>query len=46
MKVAVLITGQPIAGIKNSTHILNTIITPNNADVFMHMWYDKDSPIG
>tara|TARA_B110000285_G_scaffold178473_1_gene200725 strand:+ start:109 stop:912 length:804 start_codon:yes stop_codon:yes gene_type:complete len=46
MKVAVLITGQPIAGIKNSSHVLNTIIAPNNADVFMHMWYDKDSPIG
>ncbi|MDC1151165.1 hypothetical protein OAS95_01175 [Pelagibacteraceae bacterium] len=46
MKVAVLITGQPISGIKNSSHIINTIIAPNNADVFMHMWYDKDSPIG
>tara|TARA_B110000285_G_scaffold107365_1_gene122045 strand:- start:4365 stop:5168 length:804 start_codon:yes stop_codon:yes gene_type:complete len=46
MKVAVLITGQPIAGIKNSTNVLNNIINPNNADVFMHMWYDKDSPLG
>ena len=46
MKVAVLITGQPIAGIKNSSHIINTIINPNNADVFMHMWYDEDSPLG
>lgn len=46
MKVAVLITGQPIAGIKNSSHVLNNIIAPNNADVFMHMWYDKDYPIG
>ena len=43
MKVAVLITGQPNAAIKNSKHIINTIIAPNNADVFMHMWYDKDN---
>jgi hypothetical protein len=43
MKVAVLISGQPIAAIKNSQHIINTIIAPNNADVFMHMWYDKEN---
>jgi hypothetical protein len=43
MKVAVLISGQPMAAVKNSEHIINAIIAPNNADVFMHMWYDKDN---
>jgi hypothetical protein len=43
MKVAVLLVGQPRNAIQCSENILKNIILPNNADVFIHTWYDKDN---
>ena len=42
MKVAVLLFGQPRDAIKCSESILKNLIIPNNADVFLHTWYDEN----
>jgi hypothetical protein len=41
-KVAVCISGQPRAAKETFNLIMNNIIRPNNADVFIHMNYDPD----
>jgi hypothetical protein len=42
MKVALLLCGQPRRALETCDIIKKLIIEPNNADVFMHMWYDDD----
>lgn len=42
MKTAVLITGQPRLLDEHKDSIMENLISPNNADVFMHMWYSED----
>lgn len=42
MKVALLLTGQPRCALETCEIIKKLIIDPNNADVFMHMWYDEN----
>jgi hypothetical protein len=42
MKVAVCLSGQPRKALETYPYIYNNIIAPNNADVFIHMNYDKD----
>ena len=43
MKVAVCLSGQPRKALETYPYIYNNIILPNNADVFIHMNYDKDT---
>ena len=43
MKVAVLLCGQPRRALDTCTDIINKIILPNNADVFIHCWYDSEN---
>ena len=43
MKVALCLSGQPRKALDTYPYIYNNIILPNNADVFIHMNYDKDS---
>lgn len=43
MKVAICISGQPRAIRSGYESIYRNLIAPNNADVFFHTWYDKDS---
>jgi hypothetical protein len=43
MKVAVCLSGQPRKALDTYPYIYNNIIAPNNADVFIHMNYDKDN---
>lgn len=44
LKTAVCITGQPRHFEETYSNIYNNIIKPNNADVFLHAWFDeKDS---
>jgi len=42
MKIAVLLFGQPRDALNCSKSIIENIITPNNADIFLHTWYDKN----
>lgn len=42
MKVAVCLSGQPRFVEECFPSIYNNIIKPNNADVFMHGWYDDE----
>lgn len=42
-RVAVCISGQPRAAKETFHMIMNNIILPNNADVFIHMNYDSNS---
>jgi len=41
MKTAVCISGQPRCWEKGYDSIYNNIIKPNNADVFIHAWYQQ-----
>jgi len=43
MKVAVCLSGQPRNAINSYNYINENIIIPNNADVFMHLNFDKDT---
>ena len=43
MKVAVCMSGQPRLLEECYGYITKNIIEPNNADVFMHGWYDEES---
>lgn len=43
MHIAVCLSGQPKNALKAYNNIYKYIIEPNNADVFMHMNYDKDN---
>jgi hypothetical protein len=43
MKVAICISGQPRAIRNGFASISKNLIIPNNADVFFHTWFDKDS---
>ena len=43
MKVALCISGQPRSAVETYPFIYENIIKPNNADVFIHMHYDKDN---
>ena len=43
MKVALCISGQPRCAIETFPYIQKFIIEPNNADVFIHMHFDKES---
>ena len=43
MKVAVLLFGQPRDAVSCSESIMKNLVQCNNADVFMHTWYDKDN---
>ena len=43
MKVALCISGQPRSAVETYPYIYENIIKPNNADVFIHMHYDKDN---
>jgi hypothetical protein len=43
MKVALCLSGQPRKALETYPYIYNNIILPNNADVFIHMNYDKDT---
>ena len=43
-RVAVCISGQPRSAKETFHMIMNNIIRPNNADVFIHMNYDSDHP--
>lgn len=42
MKCAVIISGQPRGVLETYTDIQNSLIKPNNADVFLHSWIDKE----
>ncbi len=42
MKIALCLSGQPRFVEKTYPFIYNNIIVPNNADVFVHTWFDKD----
>jgi hypothetical protein len=42
VRIAVCISGQPRAAKETFHMIMNNIIRPNNADVFIHMNYDSD----
>jgi hypothetical protein len=42
MKVAVCLSGQPRFAEHAYPNIYETLIKPNNADVFFHCWYDKE----
>lgn len=42
MRHAVIISGQPRGVLETYENIQNTIIKPNNADVFLHSWIDKE----
>jgi hypothetical protein len=42
-KVAICISGQPRNAIETFPYIYNNLILPNNADVFIHMHYDKEN---
>ena len=42
MKCAVIISGQPRGVLETYTNIQNRLIIPNNADVFLHSWIDKE----
>ena len=42
MRVAVCISGQMRSMQKNFQNINDNLITPNNADVFIHSWYDDE----
>ena len=42
MKTAVCISGQPRFFDVGQHFIYNNIIKPNDCDVFLHAWYDKD----
>lgn len=41
MRVAVILCGEPRHSLQTCELIKKYIIEPNNADVFMHMWYDS-----
>ena len=41
VKVALCLSGQPRRALDTFTNIYENIIKPNNADVFIHMHYDK-----
>ena len=43
MKVALCISGQIRSVRESFNDIYNNIILPNNADVFIHAWYDEDT---
>jgi len=43
MKIAVCLSGQPRKALETYLYIFKNIIEPNNADVFMHMHYDKNN---
>lgn len=43
MRVALCMSGQPRRAIENFSNIKKYIIEPNNADVFIHLNYDKTS---
>jgi hypothetical protein len=43
MKVALCLYGQPRNFTQNWDFIQNNIISPNNADVFFHTWYDENN---
>lgn len=42
MRCAVIISGQPRSVLETYQNIQDTIIKPNNADVFLHSWIDKE----
>lgn len=42
MRVAILLCGQPRRALETCHIIQKLVIEPNNADVFMHMWYSDD----
>ena len=44
MKTAVCISGQPRFFDIGQHFIYNNIIKPNDCDVFLHAWYDKNKP--
>jgi hypothetical protein len=43
MKVALCLSGQPRQALETYSYIFKNIIEPNNADVFIHMHYDKNN---
>lgn len=43
MKVALCLSGQPRCALKTFPYILENIIKPNNADVFIHMNWDNEN---
>jgi len=43
MRVALCLYGQPRNFTQNWDFIQNNIISPNNADVFFHTWYDENN---
>jgi hypothetical protein len=43
MRVALCISGQPRKALETYLSIYENIIKPNNADVFLHMHYDKEN---
>lgn len=43
MRVAVCLSGQPRSVKETFPYIYNNIIKPNNADVFIHTYFDKDN---
>jgi hypothetical protein len=44
MRTAVCLSGQPRKAFETFPYIYENILKPNNADVFIHMNYDKDIP--
>jgi hypothetical protein len=42
MKIALCLSGQPRFVEEAYPNIFKTIIEPNDPDVFLHAWYDKD----
>lgn len=43
MRVAICISGQPRNALEAYPYILNNLIEPNNADVFIHMHFDPEN---